>query len=86
MQLFGSQRECPPFVGDMGIASIQQDWFRSLAGGLGCCGVVQEVAHHLPEEGALGVALLEVKSSWTCSATIQIYFTMTIKTKTEQQQ
>ena len=66
-----SGHECPPFVGDMGIASIQQNWFRSLAGGLGCCGVVQEVAHHLPEQGALGVALLEVKSSWACQVTIQ---------------
>ena len=72
MQLFGSQGERSPFIGDMRIASIQQDWFRSLAGGLGCCGVVQEVAHHLPEKGALGVTLLEVKRSWACSATMMI--------------
>ena len=51
----------------MGIASVQKDWFRSLACGLTLCRVVQEVTYNLPEDCAIGVALLEVKGSWTCT-------------------
>lgn len=50
-----------PFIGDVCVASVQQDWFRSLAGGLGSCRVVQEVADHLPEDCPVGITLLEVK-------------------------
>ena len=59
-----------PFVGDMGVASVQQDWLGCLARDLTLCWVVQEMPNYLPEDGAVSVPLLEIKSSWTCSMTM----------------
>ena len=59
-----------PFIGNVGVASIQQNGFGRLARDLALCGVVEEVTHHLPEEGAIRIALLEVKRSWTCTGSV----------------
>ena len=59
-----------PFIGNVGVASVQQDRFRCLAQNLTRCWVVQEMTHHLPEDGAISVPLLEVKSSWTCTVSM----------------
>lgn len=56
-----------PFVGDMHRAGVEDDGLGGLAGDLVCARLLEEVAHHLPEQRPIRVPLLEVERSRSCA-------------------
>lgn len=56
-----------PLIGDVDGAGVQQDRLGRLAGDLLRAGLFQEIADHAPEDGSLGVPLLEVKRPGACA-------------------
>ena len=56
-----------PGVGEGGLSSVQEDGLGCLAVNLRLVWLGQELAHRPPEEASLGVPLLEIESSGTCS-------------------
>ena len=55
-----------PGVGEVDVARVQQHRLGVVAGRLLGCGVVNEASHHIPEQGAVPIPLLEVKCSGAC--------------------
>ena len=65
---FNSQKGSgPPFVGDMHGAGVKDDGLGCLAGDLVRARLLEEVAHHFPEQRPIRVPLLEVKRSRPCA-------------------
>ena len=65
---FNSQKGSgPPFVGDMHGAGVKDDGLGCLAGDLVRARLLEEVAHHFPEQRPIRVPLLEVERSRPCA-------------------
>jgi len=56
-----------PLVGNVHRACVKEDGLGCLAGNLLSTGVLQEVADHPPEDGALRIPLLKIKCPRPCT-------------------